>query len=167
LCIKINDHGASAPLLRALTVGQELFVEGPYGKFTLTPETETAQVFLVGSGSGLAPLRAMLQTIVKERREHRTTLIYGFRYEEDFAYHDELLGFVSAQVTIIPVASQPKGGWEGVRGHVQDGINKLARASFQNSSWYLCGPPEMVKQTQTLLEETGVPNERIKREMFE
>ena len=168
LCIAISDTGTTGPILKAAKAGDVFEMEGPFGKFLFDTEAKSHN-FLVGSGSGIAPLIGMLRTIVVKKlasKTEKTTLIYGFRRDEDFAYGKELLSYKSPCIDILPVASTPSPDWKFSSGHVQDVIRALPTESFKGSSWYLCGPPDMVRDVQSLLLEKGVPQEKIKKEIY-
>lgn len=166
LCIKLSETGTTGPLWKNLKQDAELVIEGPYGRFILETQANK-KLFLVGSGSGIAPLMCMLRTLVKEHAKNPVTLIYGFHHDDDFAYRKEILSYVSDNIRIKPVASTPDDGWGYATGHVQDVINTLAAPDFSESLWYLCGPPAMVKDVAELLMKKAVPLENIKREIFE
>ena len=162
LCIKIKQDGTSGPLLAQFKEGTTITVEGPYGRFLLD-QNSPRNIFLVGSGSGIAPLVSMMRTLRTIKRH--AILIYGFRYAEDYAYGDELSKM--DDMTILPVASHPKQPWPHATGHVQDVIKTLAEQSFRGSDWYLCGPPAMVRDVKQMLLAKQVSETSIKTEMYE
>ena len=172
LCIKINDTGTTGPLLHQMKQGDEFVIEGPYGKFLLDTATRN-RIFLVGSGSGIAPLMSMIRTLTFETPEEtakkttqKPTLIYGFRHPEDFIYQHELESY-GKRLDLMPVASQPPDSWKYAKGHIQDVIATLSADAFTKSDWYLCGPPDMVRQAKELLLAKNVPGMCIKTEMYE
>src|SRR6476659_2002301 len=77
-------------LFNDVVVGSELLLRGPQGKFTL-PEPITEDLYLVCTGTGIAPFRAMAHFLHKHKLPHQNIhLIFGCRTLQDGLYVDEL-----------------------------------------------------------------------------
>jgi CDP-4-dehydro-6-deoxyglucose reductase len=90
LCIVLLENGAGTNyLFNQVEVGSEISFRGPAGVFTL-PDLLQNDVFLICTGTGIAPFRSMIHHIVNERIAHKNIhLIFGCRHFDDLLYADE------------------------------------------------------------------------------
>ena len=94
--INVIEEGQLTPSLFRLRIGDEVYYMGPKGVFTLA-KTEAKHLFLVATGTGLAPYVSMLRALHAEQwagRPHgRTiTLVHNVRFAADLGYRWELDG---------------------------------------------------------------------------
>ncbi len=91
LCIVQLEGGAGTKyLFDEVEVGSELLLRGPVGVFTL-PEVLEKDLFLVCTGTGIAPFRSMIKNIIHEKIPHQKVhIIFGCRKKEDVLYLDEM-----------------------------------------------------------------------------
>jgi NAD(P)H-flavin reductase/ferredoxin len=142
-------------------VGSDVTVNGPHGTFYLR-EAE-GPLLMVAGGSGLAPIRALLQQIVEEGRENDITLIFGARTQDDLYCLDELEALgqkAKGNFTLLPVLSMEKdgSGWDGAVGHCPEAISdEMFDAS--TSHVYMCGPPVMIDAAVDRLKKMGFDDE--------
>src|SRR5205807_8504423 len=97
----------------------QAFVEAtaPFGDGFPVEKARARDVLLFAAGSGITPVRALLQWILGHRDEHgRVALYYGQRSDRDFAYVREHDAWQRAGVHLVLCASQPSPTWTGARG---------------------------------------------------
>ncbi|MEM7627082.1 MAG: ferredoxin--NADP reductase [Planctomycetota bacterium] len=170
--VRVED-GKLTPSLCEIEVGQTLFMnEKIGGHFTLPPAEETRDktLIMVGTGTGLAPFRAMYLTYhdapAAERRWADFVLMDGCRLARDLGYYDELNAIAEADehFQYLPtVTREPDGSpWSGKRGRV----NALLQAdafrattgldlSPESCHVFLCGNPAMIDQVEADLKDRG------------
>ena len=157
---------AGADAIDALELGAELEAEGPAGAFTWQAQPSPAAL-LVGVGTGIAPLRAMIQEQLAQGTETRLLLLAGHRAPEDVLFHDELAEVAQAQprFQFVPTLSGDSAAWPGQRGRVQ---TQLAHAvhSLGPLDAYVCGRLDMVTDVVRALQALGVPEARIRGEGY-
>ena len=115
------------------------------------------------SGTGTAPLRALLQATLRAGDSGSLILLCGFRSERDVLWRDEFetLARANSRFDYALTLSQPDPGWQGLQGRVQEHAVELARR-LERPTVFLCGGLAMVGEVQTLLEErAGVPTRDI------
>jgi NAD(P)H-flavin reductase len=145
--LAISNVG-SRELVAKLAPGTELSVSSPRGAFGFRPAT--GATLLVGIGTGLAPLRAVLQA------------------ESDLLYRDELesLARLHARFRFEPTLSRAEAAFAGRRGRVQDHLRELV-APLRDVHAYVCGTKPMVEDTvQRLTRELGVDPTGVWSEAF-
>ena len=144
-------------------VGQKIVLNGPHGSFYL--RKLSGPTVMVAGGSGLAPIRALLQQIVEDGIATDVTLIFGARTRQDLYCLDEIekLGSaVKGKFKFLPVLSVEKNsdGWHGAVGNCPDAIS-AEMLDFKTSQAYLCGPPVMVDAAINRLKSIGLDEKQI------
>ena len=157
---------AGADVMDALPLGAELEVEGPAGSFTWQAAPSPAAL-LVGAGTGIAPLRALIEEELARSSAVRLLLIAGHRAPEDvlFAADFARLAAQHARFHFLPTLSGASSDWLGKRGRVQAQLLE-AVSSLSPLDAYVCGRLQMVSEVVRLLVAHGVPESRIESEGF-
>ena len=91
LVIVLMEDGLGTPhLFNDVTVGSELMVRGPQGKFTMPPVLDK-DLYLICTGTGIAPFRSMVHHIHQQQLPHKNIhLVFGCREFKDSLYEAEL-----------------------------------------------------------------------------
>jgi CDP-4-dehydro-6-deoxyglucose reductase len=127
-----------------------LRIEGPYGSFYLR-EDSTKPIILLASGTGLAPIKALLEHMQFAGISRPTTIYWGGRRPSDLYLND----WVQAQLArmpnlrYVPVVSDalPEDHWSGRTGFVHLAV--LAdHADLTGYQVYACGAPIVVESAQ-------------------
>ena len=157
---------AGADVMDALPVGAELEVEGPAGAFTWQ-STPSPSALLVGAGTGIAPLRSLIEAELARTSETRLLLLAGHREPEDVLFAQDFAGLAAQhpRFHFIPTLSGANEAWLGRRGRVQAQLLEAA-SSLAPLDAYVCGRLEMVNDVVRLLIAHGVPDPRIRSEGF-
>lgn len=172
LAVSYVEGGAATRLFENLQAGEEIEASGPYGRFCLMDDDTNQRYLLIATGTGVAPYRAMLPRIDKLIAEtgRRFVLLYGARNAQELLYDAEFDAFAQNHpaFTYHPALSRaaratPRSNDR--RGHVQDVLPEIAPHAEQDIA-YLCGNPDMVDGTFTLLKELGLPIKHIRREKY-
>jgi ferredoxin-NADP reductase len=167
LLVQVDDSGGPDPHLELATHGTPLDIEGPFGMFTLPPLGHGARVLLVGGGTGIAPLRSMLVQALDTGRAPVAHMIYSARTVDELAYRGELEGLVRAgRIALTLTVTREEGAWPGRRGRIDREL--LAGALSGPDTWCLvCGPPALVSDVRSALDELRVPPERVGLERYD
>lgn len=157
---------AGADVMDTLPIGAELEVEGPAGAFTWQTNPSPAAL-LVGAGTGIAPLHALIEAELERTSDTRLLLVAGHREPEDVLFAEDFARYSSAhpRFHFIPTLTGSSSTWLGRRGRVQalllEAVNSLGPLDA-----YVCGRLEMVTDVVRLLVAHGVPEPRIRSEGF-
>jgi ferredoxin-NADP reductase len=158
LCVKAGRKGSPPERLFELPEGEQIRFYPPQGDFVLQEATEDT-IFLA-AGTGIAPIRSMIHSLMEKNGRHSAHLLFGTRDLESLFFHSEFLALSRQhpRFQYLPILSQPDESWKGARGHVQ---HHLAGVFPQPGRAYLCGPPAMVRSASAALSQLGWPEERI------
>ena len=159
--------GALSPfLVRGDVEGMAIQVDGPHGEFRL--RDGAGPIVTVAGGSGLAPVRALLEQAVAEKTKRPLVCLFGARTQADLYEREALAELGRAAIgsfALVPVlSSEPEGSsWSGERGFV---TSKLASYVTPDAQIYMCGPPPMIDAGIAELEKLGVGHDRIFHDKF-
>ncbi len=141
-----------------------LRLNGPLGTFFLR-ECAKTDVFFLATGTGIAPIKSMLGSLVdipEDQQPKSITVLWGGRKPEDF-YID--LTATHGKHRYIPVISRLNDGWTGAKGYVQD-ILLSAAPDLSNAAVYACGSDNMIRDAKQLLMNAGLPSARFYSDAF-
>ncbi len=153
----IKKDGTAHELLGGVVAGAHIDVDGPSGHGYPLARHAGRDLVLLAAGSGIAPLRAVLQAILDERaRWGAVTVYYGHRTAGEFAYRREAAAWQAAGVRLVEVVSGLDPSWTGARGRVHDAL-AAAPPPLAHAVAYVCGMAEMVADATATLTRLGLP----------
>ena len=160
LCIQHVEGGIASTYFWKLNEGDVVSITGPHGNFLLKEPLDYEPVFMA-TGTGVAPLRAMIKHLLHLNFTRDIWLLFGCRYEHALLYESEFRSLMSLRHNFhyIPTVSRPK-EWQGESGHIQQTFQKYV-PDVSNKEIYLCGWLEVVKAVCKDLEASGVPREKL------
>lgn len=156
----------SAHVARELAVGDSVQVEGPFGSSYLR-ERHAGPIVVVGGGSGLAPVKSIVETALAAGMRQPIHLYFGARDERDVYLEPQLqrLAARHANLQIHIVLSEPTGSTGRTTGLVTEAMAmKWDRVTGCRA--YLAGPPPMVEAVTELLLARGVASDNIHADAF-
>lgn len=162
------DQGSVSLMLHGLPDGEALELDGPYGFFT-RQGAERERALFVGTGTGVGPLRAMIQSELAHADGPALTLLFGCRTEADILYRAEFeaLARAHARFHFEPTLSRPDASWQGRHGYVQTQLPELV-ATLEKPHVYICGLSNMVNDVRaTLKQQLGYDRKLIHSERYD
>jgi len=165
LVIVLVEDGAGTPwLFNNVVVGSEIPVRGPQGVFILNEENLQKDLFLVCTGTGIAPFRSMAHHISRHNIAHGNIyVIFGCRTQKDLLYYDELRNLVLENYHYIPTLSREE--WTGKKGYVH-AIYEEYCAGKQNAGFFLCGWKNMIDEAKQRILAMGYDKKSIHQELY-
>jgi len=166
---RLDDGEVSPYLVDVLRPGDQLELRGPIGGFFVWESSLGGPLQLLGGGSGVVPLRAMLRHRAATANPVPARLLYSARSLDEVIYRDELQqldGSDGVQVRLTLTRAWPE-DWTGDRGRVDATL--LQRATFtaaERPRVYICGPNGFVEAAANALVTLGHAPERIRTERF-
>jgi NAD(P)H-flavin reductase len=163
LLVKRGGRVADA-LIAGAAPGALLAMTPPFGAGFPVGEAEGRDVLLFAAGSGIAPIRALLQHLTRERdRYRRITLFYGQRRGAEFAYRAEHIEWERHGVRVVLCPSAEDDAWPGVRGRVQEVARSIgfAGARPEEAVAFVAGMTAMVDDVRRTLAGAGIPSARV------
>lgn len=158
---RFTDHA-----VRALHVGDALEVELPLGGFHLHTQ-DYRPLVMMATGTGLAPLKSMLESLMDDPDCPPVSLYWGARTEADLYLDAEIRSWGDRlyEFRYEPVLSRAPAGWTGRRGHVQDAVLQDVQ-DLSECAFYLCGSPAMIADARAALIARGADPDFVYTDSF-
>ena len=152
-------------LFNKIQVGSELAFRGPQGIFVLPPVVER-DVFLICTGTGIAPFRSMVHHIhLHQTPVKNIHLVFGCRRKKDLLYYDELKKLEKQFGNFHYHPTLSREHWEGHYGYVHPVYLELCKDK-PDADFYLCGWKQMLDEAKTHILEMGYDKKRIHIELY-
>lgn len=151
----------SSALVRHTRVGDQVTLGPPAG--TMVPADTGRDMLCVAGGTGLAPIKALIEHVIASGRGTRVHLLLGARHAGDLYDLPDLTRMAEEfpRLRVLPVVSDDP-GFPGLRGRLPDVVERLH--SWPDHEVYVCGPDAMVEETVRRLRGSRVPPSRIHRD---
>lgn len=161
---KFTDH-----VFGAMKEKDILRVEGPFGSFYLREDSDKP-IVLLASGTGFAPIKALIEQLQFKGSTRAVTLYWGGRRPQDLYLHDWVLARAAEmpQLRYVPVVSDalPEDGWSGRTGFVHQAVLDDF-ADLSGHQVYACGAPIVVESARTAYSaQRGLPTEEFYADAF-
>ena len=158
-------EGASEDLGWA-SAGTLVDVEGPVGTFTFPDVVEQSRLLFIAGGTGIAPVRAMLDHVLRGPLSEKISLLYSARRSDEFAFIDELRGHERAGRLELhqTVTRDESTAWDGRRGRISRSHFQVVLHDPASTLCFICGPSSLVDESAATLRELGVPDPLIRTE---
>jgi ring-1,2-phenylacetyl-CoA epoxidase subunit PaaE len=166
LLIALDGDGEAGSPLPLLSPGALLDIEGPLGTFIFPAEPEQRHLLFIAGGTGISPLRAMMDHALRRYPSHAVSVLYSARRSDEFAFIDELRRHAAAgRIELHQTVTRDESAtWSGGRG-------RIGRAHFESvmhdpdaTLCFVCGPRTMVSESVAVLQALGVPESAIRTE---
>lgn len=177
LVIVLLEGGAGTQyLFNEISLGAEIIFRGPLGVFTL-PEPIEKDLFLICTGTGIAPFRSMVNHLHNHRLATKDVyLIFGCRKFSDCLYGKELKDLEEklARFHYLPTYSREEPGAGYRLGYVHSIYEEICAAKRQTAetgsvhpaAFYLCGWKNMIDEAKQRILEMGYDRKAIHQELY-
>ena len=155
----VRAVGAATEALAALSAGDVVGVRGPFGRGWDLASAIDRDVVVVGGGIGLAPLRPVVQAILRDRERYGSlSVLVGARTPGDLCFVDDLAAWSTAPGVHVAVTVDRVAGAAGWGGPVGVVTALVGAAPFLPgaASAFVCGPEVMMRFAVRSLADHGV-----------
>ena len=163
--------GEVSPFLHDVVVqGDRLELRGPIGGYFVWEAVLGGPLLLVGGGSGVVPLMAMIRHRRRAGSDVRTRLLSSFRQADEIIYRDELDQLAAAgdgfEVIHTLTRSRPS-DWTGYDRRIDERmLAEVVEPLGVSTRAYICGPTALVEVAANALVRLGLPAEHVRTERF-
>ena len=162
LCIKLIEGGFASEVLKKAKRGDSFPVKGPLGHFVFEEDDKHKEIWLIGGGTGVAPLYSMLKEHLPHHKKKKFVLIFSVKEKKELFLHEEFeqLAKKHSNFTYLPTLTRDK--WNGATGRVQEHLP----VDIENKTFYICGLKELVLETKEVLLKKGAALKNVKSERY-
>ncbi len=164
----IKELGDFTNTIGTLKPGDTVYVDGPYGTFSMDEHKCKNMVFIAG-GIGSAPVMSMLRTLADREDPKELTFFYGNPTWDSIIYREELEELnQQLNMNLVHVLERPPEGWEGETGFINaDVLRRHLPANYKECTFFLCGPLPMIEAVEAALAELDIAPSNIYSEQYE
>ena len=167
---RLGDGEVSPYLTDVLVAGDRLELRGPIGGYFVWDVDDGGPVLLVGGGSGVVPLMAMIRHRAAVGSGVPMRLLYSVKTLGDLIYREELEELAGRgdgfEMFFTLTREQPE-GWTGYTRRVdRELLAEIGWPATESPLAYVCGPTGFVEAVASALVESGLPPSHVKTERF-
>jgi predicted ferric reductase len=164
----IKELGDFTNTIKDFKPGDKVFIDGPYGNFSMDKEKHQKVVFISG-GIGSAPVMGMLRTLASRGDKTPLIFFYGSPCWDQVIYREELEELShKLNLKIIHVLEKPHEGWVGETGYINlKMLIKYLPDDYKEWIYFMCGPLPMLNVMEMYLAELQVSHKNIHSEKYD
>ncbi|MRS03876.1 oxidoreductase, partial [bacterium] len=171
LSFTIKELGDFTASIKNLTQGQRVYVDGPYGAFSVDRHPQAQGFIFIAGGIGITPMMSMLRTLSDRGDSRPLTLIYANKTLETATFLEEIQKLPEKlNLKVVHVLESPPADWSGEKGFVNADILKrhLPAERIPNRvEIFICGPGPMMNAVEKTLINIGIPLGDFHSERFD
>jgi ferredoxin--NADP+ reductase len=160
----VVPDGLLSPPLEKLKAGDALYVApNPAGFLVLSEVPDTETLWLISTGTGLAPYLSILRTDTPWRRFRNVVVVHAARYARELTYREVIAATPARYVSLVSREAAPGSLAGRIPAAIADGRLEAAaglKLAPQSSHVMLCGNPQMLKDVQAVLTARGMKKHR-------
>lgn len=164
----IPDGFVSSYLIENAKIGDTFTANGPAGVFRHQPVFHSKKSLFLAGGSGVTPFMSMTREILEASLDRDIVMLYGCRNPQVALFHEELSAYTKKYPNFKYqlIVSDDVEGWTGEKGFMNGELISRLVPDFIERTTYICGPQVMNDFCKKELQVLGVPEKKIRREMF-
>jgi predicted ferric reductase len=164
--MSIRNLGDFTSAIHKVPVGKRVYLDGPYGAFTISNPADLH--VLIAGGIGITPMMSIIRTLADRGDRRPIILLYGSKDWEAITFREDLEALKARlDLTTVHVLGDPPPGWTGERGLITAEIFKRHLPQpYADHEYFICGPDVMMDAIESALKELGVPLSRYHSERY-
>jgi len=162
----IRNLGDFTSAIAGVPVGQRVYLDGPYGAFTIGNPADMH--VLIAGGVGITPMMSMIRTLADRGDPRPVVLLYGSKDWDSITFREELKALEARlDLRVVHVLPDPPDGWTGERGYITaEMFKRHLPPPFAEHEYFICGPGVMMDAIEKVLGELGVPLSKYHSERY-
>ena len=165
LLFTVKNTGRFTFALSKMKVGDEILIDGPFGRFT--ERKKSGDLVFIAGGVGITPFRSMALDFLARGRQGKISLIYCAKSQEELVFEDDfnrLQGENFKTFYVLSAGEKNEGSY--FAGRINKEIIKEALVNMNNPTFYICGPEPLKVATIQMIKELDVSKKSIIFEDF-
>jgi predicted ferric reductase len=162
----IRNLGDFTSRIHQVSVGQRIYLDGPYGAFTIGNPADMH--VLIAGGIGVTPMMSMIRTLADRGDKRPVILLYGSKDWDSITFREELEALKQRlDLTVIHVLANPPADWTGEQGFINaEMFKRHLPPPYAGHEYFICGPNVMMDAIEKALAEMNVPMSKYHSERY-
>jgi predicted ferric reductase len=164
--MSIRNLGDFTSAIPNVPVGKRIYLDGPYGAFTIGNPADMH--VLIAGGIGVTPMVSMIRTLADRRDKRPVILLYASKDWESITFREDLETLKARlNLTIVYVLQNPPIAWTGEQGYISaEMFKRHLPPPYETHEYFICGPDVMMDAIENALKELGVPLSKYHSERY-
>ncbi|MGB9648582.1 MAG: ferric reductase-like transmembrane domain-containing protein [Stellaceae bacterium] len=164
--MSIRNLGDFTSAIHKVPVGLRVYLDGPYGAFTIGNPADMH--VLIAGGVGITPMMSMIRTLADRSDTRPAILLYGSRDWESITFREELEALKARlNLTVVHVLANPSAGWTGEQGFITAEVfERHLPPPYADHEYFICGPDVMMDAIEKALGDMNVPLSKYHSERY-
>lgn len=160
---RLGDFTSAIP---EVAVGKRVYLDGPYGAFTIGNPADMH--VLIAGGVGITPMMSMIRTLADAGDPRPVILLYGSRDWDSITFREELEALEGRlDLRVVHVLSKPPADWQGESGHINAALlMRHLPTAYAAHEYFICGPGPMMDAVEKALGDINVPMSKYHSERY-
>ncbi len=171
LSFTIKELGDFTRTIKTMQPGQVVYLDGPYGAFSVDRHPNAPQFAFIAGGVGITPMMSMLRSLADRGDQRPLLLFYANQNWDSIIFREELESLEGRlNLKIIHVLNKPPDDWQGESGFITAGLLEkyLPKDRKRNQiEVFICGPKPMMDAVEKALVQIGLPVGDFHSERFD
>ena len=162
----IRELGDFTDEIGNVPVGRRVYIDGPYGAFTIGNPADMH--VLIAGGVGITPMMSMIRTLADQKDKRPLLLLYGSKDWDSITFREHLdLLEARLDLKVVHVLENPPDGWTGERGFITaEMLERHLPPPYADHEYFICGPDVMMDAIENALEALKVPISKYHSERY-
>lgn len=168
--MSIKNLGRFTSRIQTLKPDEKVFLDGPYGNFSIDRYPQAQKLVLIPGGIGITPIMSTLRTMADRGDQRPIKLFYANIHWDDVTFREEVAELEKQlNMQVIYVIERPQEEWQGESGF----LNAQILDKYLDPSWkasgvevFLCGPAPMMAAVEKALLKVGFDEKQVHSERF-
>ena len=164
--MSIRNLGDFTGAIPDVPVGKRVYLDGPYGAFTIGNPADMR--VLIAGGIGVTLMMSMIRTLADRGDKRPVILLYASKDWELITFREDLETLKARlNLTIVYVLQNPSPGWTEERGYITaEMFKRHLPPPYETHEYFICGPDVMMDVIENALKELGVPLSKYHSERY-
>lgn len=164
--MSIRNLGDFTSRVAAIPLGKRVYLDGPYGAFTIGNPADMH--VLIAGGVGITPMMSMIRTLADRGDARPVILLYGSKDWDSITFREEMEALQGRlDLKVVHVLANPPADWSGESGFISaELLRRHLPAPFDAHEYFICGPGPMMDAIEKTLGGLGVPISKYHSERY-
>lgn len=151
---------------KVLKIGDEVEVNGPFGKFII--DGDDSNIVLVAGGSGIAPFISFLRHASEKKLGNNISLIYSSKTKDNILWKNEIDQIIkeNPDIKCFHTLTRDESEHEHYNGRINNDMINKCLDNLEGKKFYVCGSTSMVEDTSKMILDLGVSESDLKLEKY-
>ena len=165
----IKELGDFTKRVKDAHCGLPVYIDGPYGAFSIDRHATAPGYVFIAGGIGIAPIMSMLRTLADRKDKRSHVLFFAGANLDKLTFYEELMELERRlSLQIVFVLEKPTSDWQGETGFLTGEMFKRHLADNKNElKYFICGPVPMIHLAEKELNRLGIPLHHLHSELFD